>query len=171
MAILIIVLRAVHILGGIFWTGAVITLYGFVLPSTRATQPESARFTSQLAGRSGLTAWMTAASAACLLAGLALYAPISGRFDRDWLRSTRGMVLSLGALVGVLAALEGLMVLGPTARRLGAVGREIEAAGGPPTPAQAAELGRLQDKLGRTGTRAAWMLGIAALLMAVARYI
>lgn len=171
MSILIIVLRALHILGGIFWAGGAVMLYGFVMPSVKATQPESGRFMQQLAGRSGLPAFMTASSLACVLAGIALYAPISGQFDRDWLHSTRGIVLSVGALIGLLAMLEGLFMTGPAARKLGALGQQMAAAGGPPSPEQQKQMGTLQRKLESAGTRGAWMVAFAALLMAVARYI
>jgi uncharacterized membrane protein len=171
MSILIIVLRAVHILGGIFWTGGAILTYGFVIPSVKATQPDSGRFMQHLAGKSGLSVWMTIASVACVLAGLGLYAPISGHFDRDWLHSTRGVVLSVGALIALLAALEGIFMTGPTARRLGALGRTVSAAGVPPGPEQVKQMAILQEKLVRAGSRGAVMVSIAAIFMAVARYI
>jgi len=168
MAILVIVLRAVHILGGIFWAGAAMVLYGFVLPAAAATRPESGRFTQHLAGKSGLTAWMTIASVACVVAGIALFAPISGSFDRDWMHSTRGIVLSVGALLGIGSLIEGQLILAPTARKLGALAAQVQ---GAPTPEQAKTLGELQAKLQRAGTRGAWMLGFSAAFMAVARYI
>jgi uncharacterized membrane protein len=171
MATLVIVLRALHILGGVCWAGGVILMYGFVVPSVRATQPESGRFMQHFAGKSGISMFMMSASLACVLAGLALFAPISGTFDRDWMRSTRGVVLSVGALIGLLAMLEGLFVTGPNARKLGALGRELGAAGGPPSPEQAKQLAMLQNKMTSSGTRGAWMVAFAALLMAVARYV
>ena len=170
MSILLVVLRALHILGGIFWTGGAVLMFGFVVPSVKATQPDSGRFMQQLAGKSGVSVWMTTASLACLLAGLALFGPVSGRLDGDWMHSTHGIVLSIGALIGVLAALEGMFLTGPTARKLGALGREVSAAGGPPNAGQMQQMASLQGKLVSAGTRGAWLTSIAALLMAIARY-
>ncbi len=168
MAILVIVLRAIHILGGIFWVGSMMMLYGFVVPSAAATRPESGRFVEHLLGKMNLSAWMTVASLATVVAGLVLFAPISGQFDSGWMRSTRGIVLSVGALFGVGAMLEGLFVIGPTGRRIGAMGRELK---GPPTPEQSKQFEALQAKLRRAGTRGTWMAGFAAVCMAVARYV
>ena len=168
MAIVIILLRALHILGGIFWAGATVVVYGFVVPSARAVQPDGARFMRQLTARSGLASWMTVANAACLVGGLVLFSPVSGHFDRDWMGSTRGIVLSVGALIGLLASLEGLAFLGPTSRKLGAL---AIAAGDSPSPEQAKRLAELQGKLARSGMRGAWMVMFAAALMAVARYV
>ncbi len=171
MGILVIVLRALHIVGGVFWAGATIMLYGFVLPSVAATRPDSNRFVQYFANSSGYTRWVTIASIAALVGGLALFAPVTGSLDRDVMRSARGIALSLGALLGIGAFVEGQMILAPTGRRIGAIGRDIAAAGGTPTPAQAQELISLQAKLTRAGNRGAWMLGITVVLMAVARYL
>ena len=171
MAIVIIVLRAMHILGGIFWTGASLVLYGFVVPSASATRPESGRFMQHLAGPSGLTTWMQIASWATVIGGLALFSPVTGQFDGAIMRSPRGIALSVGALLALGAFLEGLLLVGPTARRIGAVGRELMASGKPPTPEQAQQLQAAQVKLQRSGARGAVLLGLAALLMAIARYL
>jgi uncharacterized membrane protein len=170
MSIPIILLRALHILGGVFWAGGAAFMYGFVIPSVKATQPESGRFMQYLAGKSGVSAWMTTASLVCLVAGLALYGPVSGQLNHDWFGSTHGIVLTTGAVIGLLAALEGMFVVGPAARKLGAIGREVSAAGGPPTPEHQKGMAMLQRKLISSGTRGAWLTTFAALCMAVARY-
>lgn len=171
VAILIIVLRAMHILGGIFWTGAAILLYGFVVPSANATRPESQRFMQHLAGQSGLTLWMQVAAWATVIGGLALFSPVTGQLDSAVLRSPRGMTLSVGALLALGAFLEGLFVTGPTARRMAAVGKQVMETGKAPTPEQVQQLQGIQAKLQRAGGRGAVMLGLSALLMAVARYV
>lgn len=49
--------------------------------------------------------------------------------------------------------------------------KQIAAAGGPPTPEQVAELGRLQAKLATSSTVSTSMVTAALVLMAVARYL
>lgn len=171
MAILIIALRSLHILGGLFWAGAAIVLYGFVVPSANATRPESGRFMQHLAGSSGLPTWMQVASWVTVVCGLALFAPVTGQLDREVLRSPRGMTLSFGALLALAAFLEGLFVTGPAGRRIGAVGRALAASGQSPTEEQARTLLAAQTRLQRSGARGAVMLGLSAVLMAVARYV
>lgn len=169
MGVLIIVVRALHIVGGVFWAGAAILLYGFVVPSVAATRPESNKFMQHLAGKSGLTFWMTVASWATVVGGLALFAPVTGDLEPAIMRSPRGMALSLGALLALGAFLEGNFVTAPNARKVGAIAREFE--GKAPTPEQLERLQTAQRKMVGAGTRGAWMLGAAALLMAVARYL
>ena len=169
MGVLIIVVRALHIVGGVFWAGAAILLYGFVVPSVAATRPDSNRFMQHLAGKSGLTFWMTVASWATVVGGLALFAPVTGDLEPAIMRSPRGMALSLGALLALAAFLEGNFVTAPNARKVGAIAREFE--GKAPTPEQLERLQAAQRKMVGAGTRGAWMLGAAALLMAIARYL
>ncbi len=41
-------LRLIHILAGIFWVGAILLIAGFLLPTSRATGREGARFMQHL---------------------------------------------------------------------------------------------------------------------------
>ena len=171
MTTVILLLRALHILGGVFWAGATISLYAFVMPAVTATQPDSRRFVQHLAGRSGLTLWMALGAWATVIGGIALFSPATGQMTAGMMGSPRGIVLSIGALLGLAVFLEGQFVLGPTARRLGATSAALAAAGGPPSPEQVAQVAGLQAKMIRTGRRAAVLLGLAVLLMATARYV
>jgi len=171
MGIVIVVLRALHILGGIFWAGGTWMLYGFIVPSVEATRPESNRFMQHLAGHSGLPVVSNLAGFASVVAGLALFGPVSGHFDRDWMRSPHGIVLSIGAAVALLAFLESQFVMSPAGRKLGAIGRAIAASGGSATAEQAQQAQALQRKLLGAGRRGMVLLAIAALLMSIARYV
>jgi hypothetical protein len=171
MSILIIVLRAMHILGGIFWTGGAITLAAFVLPSANATRPESGRFMQHLTGPAKLPLWMLIASWATVIGGVGLFGPVTGQLNAEIMRTPRGIALSLGALIAIGSFLEGLIVTAPTARKLGALGAAIAAAGAPPTPEQVQQIQAVQTRLQRAGARAAIMLSVTALLMSIARYL
>lgn len=165
MAVMVIVLRALHILGGIFWVGAVLTLNHFVLPAVKATRPASNGFLRRLLGPGGITTWITLAGTAAVVGGLVLFSPVSGHFDRDWMGSTRGVVLSVGALLGLAAYLESLAVLVPASAKYGAL-----ATAKVDVPQDAA-LEKLEAKIARTSARGGFVLGFAALFMAVARYV
>jgi hypothetical protein len=171
MGILFLVLRAVHILGGVFWAGGAIVMFGFVFPSVRATQPGSNGFMQYLTGRAAFPKVMSIVGIITVLAGLGMYTSVSGHFDPGWMRSRHGIALTAGAVIAILALLEGLTVTRVTAMKLGALGSQIAASGAPPTPEQAKTLSALQDRLGSAGGRGAWMLGAAAVLMAIARYL
>ena len=62
------------------------------------------------------------------------------------------------------------VVNGPTARQIAALGQEMQAAGGPPSPTQMAKMKALQQRLHNAGIVDAVLLGIAVAGMAIARY-
>lgn len=166
MQFILIVLRLVHIVAGAFWVGSALMLALVILPGLRKAGPGSERHLpmAKISQAMGLSSMLTA------LAGLLLYVLIS-RLALGWVTSSFGLILTLGSLAGLAAWLLGLLSTGPTAKKLGALGGQVQATGGPPTPDQAAELGRLQAKLARSSTWSTILASAALALMAVARYL
>jgi hypothetical protein len=114
---------------------------------------------------------MSIAGLATVLAGIGMYVNTSGHFDPNWIRTRQGLAFTAGGVIGILVLLEGLFVVRVAATKLGALGQQVAASGGPPSPEQAKALEALQEKLGKAATRGAWMLGVVAVLMAAARYL
>src|SRR5580765_2802503 len=137
MGILFLVLRVVHVLGGILWAGGAIVMSAFILPSVRATQPGSGGFMQHLAGPAGFPKIMSIAGLLTVLAGIGMFVTVSGHFDPIWMRSRHGIALSIGAGIAILAMLEGLIVTRASAMKLGTIGAAVKASGVPPTPEQA----------------------------------
>lgn len=164
------ILRLVHILSGVFWAGANFIMAGFINPSVKATAPESGKFMQHLAQKSGyprfaeITGWLT------ILAGLGLYWIISGGFQASWFTSRRGIILTIGGLLAIAAMIIGYAVQKPAAKRLGALGKEIQASGNPPTPEQLAEIQAQQKKLSQGALWAAVLLAISVAGMALSRF-
>jgi hypothetical protein len=166
MSFILTFLRVVHIVAGAFWVGSALMIALVILPGVRRAGPGSERALpmAQISQAMGLSSLLTT------LAGLVLYILVS-RFALGWITSGFGLSLTLGALAGLAAWLFGALSTGPTSKKLGALASQIGAAGGPPTPEQAAELARLRAKL---STSSAWstILATAALVfMAAARYL
>ena len=168
---LIIVLRLLHIVAGVFWAGASFVVVGFVEPTASATGPEGGRFLQAFASRSGYSPSMTGAGLLTIVAGLWLMWLDSGGFQPAWMASGMGVALSVGALAGLAAAVVGLGLQSRNAMRLGAVAKSVQGQPGGPTPAQAAEMLALWDRLRSGGRWAAGFLAIAVAAMAVARYV
>lgn len=74
-------------------------------------------------------------------------------------------------LAAIIAFVRGLVVTKPTADRLAVVANAVAAAGGPPSPAQMAEMQQLQAKLTNGARVIAYLLGLTVLAMAAARYL
>jgi hypothetical protein len=151
-----------HVAFGILWAGAGVVLGLFVLPSVLDAGPSGG---AVMAGvlRRRMPLVLTIAAAIVVLSGLRLFML---RFSAVWVTTPEGLVLSLGAILGVGAFVLGVFVQRPTAQRLGALAAEVARAGGPPSASQAEELKTLQARVRRAARLTAWHLIGASVLMA-----
>ena len=114
--------------------------------------------------------FMASTSLLTVAAGIILVAYDSGGFNPDWMRSGTGLGYTIGALAALVAYVIGNFVIGPTSGRMGALGQAIATSGTGPTPEQASQLLALEKKLERAERIDFWMLTIALLTMASARF-
>lgn len=164
------ILRLIHILSGVFWAGANFTMAGFITPSVQATSPGSSGFMQYLAQKSGLPRYAEGAGWLTIIAGLGLYWIISDGYQLSYFASRRGIVLAIGALLAIVAMILAYAVSKPAARRIGALGQEIQASGGPPSPEQMAAMQAEQRKLSQGARWTAILLLFAVAGMALSRY-
>jgi len=171
MNLLMILLRLVHIGAGVFWGGAAVMIAAFVEPAVKAAGPDGGRFMQRLVKGQRLSLAMSLAALLTALSGLVLYWPVSGHLSSEWLVSGPGLTLTIGSVAGLAAFALGFAVNGPTARRIAALGQEMQAAGGPPSPAQLAAMGSLQERMRKAGVVDAALLAVAVAGMAIASYV
>ena len=171
MTALIIVLRIVHIVAGVLWAGGVVAIAAFILPAVTAAGPAGPAVMKQLVQVRKMPAKLLGLGMATITAGLLL-------FWIDWRNSAGtfpqtafGRAVSVGALFAIIAASIGGFVSKPAADKLGRIGAEVQGRGGPPSEAEAAEIARLQKKLGGAARAVAVLVVLAAAMMAVARYL
>ncbi len=167
---LIVALRLIHIVGGVFWAGAVWVLARFVEPTATAAGPEGGRFLQRFAG-SGYTPAVASAAIGTIAAGLALLWIDSDGFQSAFMGSHFGITLSIGLLFAVVAAVFGIGLGARNAGRLKAVGATIQGQAGGPTPEQLAEVKAIQGRLRMGGRVAAVLLAVTVICMAIARYV
>jgi hypothetical protein len=74
-------------------------------------------------------------------------------------------------LLGIAAFVVGFLMQNRPMRKMSAIGQQLAAAGGPPSPAQAAELEKLNGTVRRGGQIVATLLVFTVLLMAMSRYV
>ena len=167
---MLVALRLLHILSGAFWFGVVIFTARFLMPSVTAAGPAGGAVMAQLMKR-GLSQVIMAAAIVNVLAGVWLMYLVSGGDFGTWMKTNMGRTLSLGATFAILAFVAGMVMNAPAGTRLGVIGTAIARRGGPPTPEEAAEMGRLQGRI-RSGTViVAALLTLAVAAMAVGRYV
>jgi uncharacterized membrane protein len=155
-------LLLVHVFFGILWGGGAIAAGLYFIPSVLEAGPGGG---AVMAGvmRRRFPILMTVAASLVVLSGLRLY---SMRFSAAFLGTPEGIVLTLGAVVGLGAFFLGVFVQRPTAQRLGALGAKLSTEGAPPTPEQAAEMQALRARLSKIARLTAWHVLVSALLMA-----
>lgn len=167
----LIALRWLHIFSGVFWAGSTFLVAGFLEPSIRATSPEGVRVMRYFSGPGRYTLFMSIAGNVVWISGILLYWRVSSGLNADWLSSGYGIGLTVGAIAGFVSAIIGMVFLSRSAKRMVAIGKEIDVQGGPPSPEQGAEITQLQGTLRRYGQVNAIFMAIAVTGMAVAQYL
>lgn len=167
-------LRLVHILAGIFWLGATLTLAGFILPALRGSREGAGPLWRAVMQRQRLQLWINVSMTLTVLAGFALYGIDSAASSGAFARSAMGKTLGLGALLAIVAA--GVMgaMSQPSGRKLAALAQRYDdaAASGTGVPSDVATaVEALQARIGRGLTIASVLLLLSATTMAIARYL
>jgi len=168
---MLILLRLIHILFGVFWAGTAIFNAVFLLPAVRALGPAGGPVMQEIAGKRKLPVYFLVAGLLTVLSGFGLYWHDSQGFTNGFMRSAGGMTFGIGAVLAIIAVLLGIFVVTPAAMRAGKLGAAIAAGGKPPTPEQAAEMRQIQATLGKMAVVAAGLLTLTTIAMAVARYV
>jgi len=170
MDIYMLVLRLIHVSSGVFWAGGAILAAAYISPAAADAGDAGPKFMGALLQRGYSTALGIAAGLA-LLSGALMYWRDSAGFTNQWNMSGPGLVFTIGAIFGIIGAGVGFIIMTPAARKLMALGAEVAKAGGPPSPQQGAEMGRLSERLSQAGRINALALAIAVICMGTARYI
>jgi hypothetical protein len=154
-------LRLVHIVAGGFWAGSVMLTGWFITPSAREAGPGAGPFMQALLKRR-LPTVMIGAGTVTILAGIWLWAWTMPSLER-W----QGWAFAIGAVSAIVALIIGVGWQRPTAGKVQALGAEIAAGDGPPTPEQGAEMGRLQARMAGFASLLAVLLTITLAGMAL----
>ncbi|AHG92519.1 hypothetical protein J421_4984 (plasmid) [Gemmatirosa kalamazoonensis] len=167
---LMLVLRLLHILAGVFWAGAMAMLAFLLFPAIRATAPAGGQVMGYLMNVKKLSVWLNAAGLFTLLSGLGMIWHNSALSGGAWFRASSSHTFLLGGALALLGGIIGSTVNRRTAVRIAALGAQIQSGGAPPTAAQAAQMAALQTRLGKAMHTVAGLLLLAAAMMAIARY-
>lgn len=167
--LLLLVLRLVHILLGVFWAGTVFFTTFFLNPAMTEAGPDGAKVGAALQRRRFMNI-MPPVAGLTILSGLGLYWRVYG-FAPDFMRSGRGMVLGLGATAAIIGFVVGIAVLRPAMVRSGALMQS--AAQAPPAERQAllAQAQLLRTRANSASKVVAWLLILGVAGMALARYV
>ena len=166
-----IALRIVHIFSGVVWAGGAALFFFYIEPTINKLGPDAEKFVDEMFNRRKLPVYFAIASTLTVVGGLILYWRDSNGLEAAWITSAPGLAFTVGGIAAIIAWLAGPLLIPPNVRRLGEIGAQIKAAGGPPPPELLTEMHATQERLRKIGLADLILIGIAVLTMAVARYL
>jgi uncharacterized membrane protein len=166
---LLILLRMVHVVGGVFWAGAILFVAHFLEPAVRDVHPDGGKVMLALQKRRYLDV-MPVVALLTLVSGFWLYHRTFGRFHPGPGASGPELWLASGGLAALAGFVVGVSLMRPSAMRIGQLAGEMAQA--PPERKEAigAEMARLRGRMRVAGRVVAALLGVAILCMAIGRY-
>src|SRR5262245_47576558 len=143
---MMLVLRFLHIMSGVFWVGGSLFAARFLLPSLKAAGPAAGPILAEL-GKRRMPVAMMGASLVNVASGIWMMMIDSGGAPGAWMGTPMGRTLGIGGGLALLAVILGMTVVMPTNAKMARLSAAAKQRGGPPTPQEAAELERLQARL------------------------
>jgi len=166
----LIVLRVIHVVGGVFWVGTMLFNAFFLGPAMAMSGPAAGPVAMGLQKRHLFTA-MPVTAILTILAGLRLLMITSSRFSGEFFRSPMGMTFSASGALAIIAFIYGMAVTRPSMAKVAALGQQAATADGPTREKLGAEIRAAQDRARQSTVAVAVMLAITAIGMSIARYI
>ena len=168
--VFLLVLRFVHIVSSLCWAGAGFVFFLFVEPTAKALAPTGMQFVQHMVTKRRFSIYMVISSTLTILSGALLLLQRAGGDWRSYLSTGPGLGFTLGSIAGVIVYFVGMLGVNPRAVRLAKLGQEIQAAGGPPTPEQGAELHKLDREMSTLSLVDFLLVALSLAFMASARY-
>lgn len=165
----LLVLRIIHVVGSVVWVGTAVFLSFFLIPAMGAAGPAGAPVMAALMKRRMFVIVPTVA-VFTILAGLRLLWINSGGFNAAYFATRMGMTYATGAVVSIVGFGIFLTVNRPALGKMGALQAQMaqlsEAERGP----LMAQVTALRARLATASRVIAILLLIAAVAMAIGRY-
>jgi len=167
---MLLALRVLHIITGIFWAGSIFFIVSFLMPAFRDVGPDGAKVFAALRARR-MFVWMPVFAFITVVAGLWLYMIRMGMAE-GWAKSREAMTLGTGAFTSVLALLLAVFVMRASSLKADDLSRAaMSMAAGAARDAQMAVAMKLRGRAMMSGRAVATLLLVTVVTMAIARYI
>ena len=165
-----IVLRFFHVVASVCWAGGGFVNFLFIEPTARDLEPAGMQFLQHMAGKRRFNMFMVINSTLTVLSGaLLLWNATSGNLT-TYMSTGPGLGFALGSIAGVVVYFVGMFGIGMPLGKMSQIGEAVQKAGGPPTPAQAAEMQKLGKAVSFFSKVDFSLVAVSLILMATARY-
>ena len=165
----LIVLRVVHVLGGMVWIGSAVFMAFFLGPALQTMGPAAGQVMGGLQKRKFMVV-LPVVAVLTILSGIRLMMIMSRNFGPGYFQSPMGKTFAGAGLLAIIAFVIGIVVNRPTMMKMGTLQQSMAS---DPVSKDAinAEIRKLQKRMAVAGTVVTAMLVIAAAGMAIARYL
>lgn len=167
----LLILRLVHILGGIFWVGSMMFTTFFLIPVIGSSPAVAGQVMAGLQKRRLFT-FLPIVALLTIASGIRLLAIASAGFSSAYFSTSMGRVFAASSLAATVAFLLSLLISRPGFVRVGRLGASLATA--PDEGARqriTAEMQRVSKRVAIANAVVAALLLFAAAGMAVARYV
>jgi uncharacterized membrane protein len=165
---LVVLFRLTHVPAAIVWAGGAIFFSFYIEPTLAKLGPNAQPFADEIINNRKAPVFFAIAASLTVIGGAFLYIHDAGGLQL-WTSPT-GWVFTIGAVCGILAWASGFAILSPAIKKVGAIGAEIQAAGGPPSAEVMGRMHAAQERVRRIGQVDTALIIVAILTMATARY-
>ena len=166
----LLVLRLVHVLGGIFWVGSLMYTSFFLVPVVRSSPAVAGPVMAGLQQRRLFVVLPTVAILT-MLSGIRLLMIASAGFSDSYLSTNTGRAFSVGAGAAIIAFLISMFVSRPAFVHAAKLGASLSATDEPGRQRIMAEVQRLNRRAAIANTIVLVLLLVTAAAMATARYL
>lgn len=166
----IVVLRLVHVVGGIFWVGSMMYLTFFLLPAIAELGPTAGQVMAALQRRKPFV-WLPIVALLTIVSGLRLLMISSASFSASYLATPTGQAYLGAGVLAIIALVVGLVVNRPLMGRMMALSASLADADTATRERVGAEIAAVRSRARAAAVLVTWMLVVAAAGMAVGRYL
>jgi uncharacterized membrane protein len=166
----LLILRLVHVLGGIFWVGSTLLTTFFLIPAMATMGPAAGEVFAAIQRRK-LSAFLLAAALLTVASGLRLLWITSGGYSPAYFGTAPGFGFATAGTMAIVAFLLGMAVSRPAAVRAARLGAAMSTTPPERRAEVGAQIATLRRRSAVFGTLVAALLVLAAAGMSVARYL
>lgn len=170
LGVYLIVLRLVHVVASVCWAGGGFIFFLFVEPTAKALAPTGMQFVDHMVTKRRFSIFMVISSTLTLLSGALLLWQYASSDFLSYVSTGPGLGFTIGSVTGMIVYFIGMFGVNPRAIKLAKIDKAIRAAGSPPTPAQGAELSKLNREMSALSLADFVLVVLSLVLMGTARY-
>ncbi len=166
----LLVLGLIHVIASVCWVGGAFIYFLFITPTAKALAPTGMQFVQHMVTKRRFSIFMVISSTLTVLSGALLIWQFAGSNWLGYVNTGPGLGFTLGSIAGIVVYIIGMAGITPRAVKISKIGGEIQAAGGPPTTEQSAQLQKLDRELSALDLADFVLVALSLALMATARY-